>query len=708
MRLLYESFIERLPLNIRERLDSAISEQSDLNPNDRLHKGVHIVLKEVFSIIDELKNKTEMKVDVSAKRNFRITKNKKEIENKRRILKEEISLHKEIAFQLASLGSYLIDSFKVTEEFISLLEKINHPYIELFIAYFKEDPTNYQETREKIDSIIKILEKEKTYSDEMKAFAIGIKSWIYGEIGDIVILKEIYKYLHEQFPKTTNIVEIRGLQDAATNVIWWMLHSGAEANIEEMITFVEPYFHKYKLYMSHTHLLNLQGAIYSYFGDNKCSIEKFEELKTEHEKYHDEYRLSIAIGNLAESYFIEGKILLAKEMMEKAIALYKKSTDRWPYLYLTEIGNMYYLTGDNRAEESFLHAYEIQKKETTMFKAFILFELIHYYLRTEQLDKANQFIVELKNLAKDLEAISINAQIDYLLGYIEMLEQNFSNAIKLMHNALELAQSSKDFDLILSCNIQLAAIYLQRYRLNEQQSFLNNTLNHLDTAIQFAIENQHNQILSIGLVIRALLSASKGEYDNAFQDLTKVKDIINEIDYDTWKRELLQFEEKIIKAEKEGKMVLDQESIFQYILPQFKSMLSFKLAERKTKESEVIGLFVISESGVPIYTKLSKSLNADKMILSGLLTAVNHLSESVVEGKDKGRLREVLYEKFWITIQPIKNGLVALIATEATAEVRSWANTIATRIVEVPVVISEMTDELEVKIKDIIKQMNIK
>ncbi|MBN1329636.1 MAG: hypothetical protein JXA54_09200 [Candidatus Heimdallarchaeota archaeon] len=705
---LFESFIERFPTDIQDRLNSAVMEQSDLNPNDRLHKGVHVVLKEVLLAIEELKNKIALITHGTKKGYFGKGKIKKDKRNQYKILSSEISLKEEISFQLASLGCYLIHSLKVTDDFISSLRKINHPYIELFITYFKEDPSNYQETREKIDSLIGILEKHQLYTDEMKAFVLGIKSWIYGVIGDIVILKEIYKYLYDKFPRTNNIIEIRGLQDAATNVIWWMLHSGAEANIEEMITFVEPFFDKYTLYMSKTDFLNLQGAIYSYFGDNKQSIRKFEELKEVHEKFYDNYRLSIAIGNLAESYFIEGKILLAKEMMEKAISLYKESTGRWPYLYLTEIGNMYFLTGDIRAEESFLHAYEIQKKETTMFKAFILFELIHFYLRTEQLDKANKFIIELKNLTKELEAISINAQIDYLLGYIEMLEQNFSYAIKLMHNALELAQLAKDFDLILSCNIQLAAIYLQRYRLNEQQSFLNSTLNHLDTAIQFAIENHHTQILSIGLVVRALLSASKGEYDNAFQDLIKVKDIINEIDYDNWKRELMQFEEKIIQAEKKGKMELDQESIFQYILPQFKSMLSFKLAERKPIKSEVIGLFVISESGVPVYTKLGKSLNADKMILSGLLTAVNHLSESVVEGKDKGRLREVLYEKFWITIQPIKNGLVALIATEATAEVRSWANTIAARIVEVPIVISEMTNELEVYIKDIIMQMNIK
>ena len=137
-------------------------------------------------------------------------------------------------------------------------------------------------------------------------------------------------------------------------------------------------------------------------------------------------------------------------MMEQAIKLYKESTGKWPYLYLTEMGNMYYLTGDDRAEKSFLQAYEIQKKEKTIFKAFIMFELIHYYLRVEEMSKAQAYLSELKLLAKELEILSVNAQVDYLLGYSEMLNLNFSNAIKFIQTSLDLAQQTKDFDLILS------------------------------------------------------------------------------------------------------------------------------------------------------------------------------------------------------------------------------------------------------------------
>jgi len=71
-------------------------------------------------------------------------------------------------------------------------------------------------------------------------------------------------------------------------------------------------------------------------------------------------------------------------------------------------------------------------------------------------------------------------------------------------------------------------------------------------------------------------------------------------------------------------------------------------------------------------------------------------------------MREDYYEKFLITVQPIKNGIVAVIATEATAEIRLWANAIAERVVEVPVVISQLTSKLDEEIGDIITQMKIK
>ena len=708
MQLLFDSFITRFPMDVKDRLLSAISHQTDLNPADRLQKGVSLALGEVLKEVKELEEMQKMKIEVSSKGPFAKLRTQSKIRKKRNFIQNKLMLNQEIAFQLACLSSYLTQKMKATEDYIALLKEIKHPYIDLLIAYFEEDPSNYQATRLTVDKLAKTLMKRSDFSHEMEAFVFSIRSWVYGQQGDVAVLKELYKNLSKRLLETTNVVEIFGLQDTAVNVIWWLLHSGAESNINEMITFVEPYINKYRLYFSYTDFLNLNGAIHSYFGDNVNGIKCFEALMAEYEKYNDNYRLSIAIGNLSESYFIEGKILLAKSMMERAIKLYKDSTGKWPYLYLTEMGNLYYLTGDPRAEESFLHAYEIQRKEISLFKAFILFELIHYYLRTEQLEKVPEYLKEIKSLSKELQTISVNAQVDYLLGYNEMLEQNFSHSIKYLHTSLELARQSKDLDLILSNNILLAAVFLQRYKLDEQPNILNSALNYIDTAIQLAVENKHNQILSLGLIIRALLRARKGQFKQAKKDIKEVKRLEKEIDYEKWKEDITTIEESISKAQSEGKMELDFESVFKYILPQFKTMLSFKLAERKPKETSVLGVLIITESGVPIYTNLGSNLKTDKMILSGLLTAINQLSESIVEGKDEGRLREVLYEKFLITVQPIKNGIVAVIATEATAEIRLWANALAERVVEVPVVISQLTSILDEEIGDIIKQMKIK
>ncbi|HUU77555.1 MAG TPA: tetratricopeptide repeat protein [candidate division Zixibacteria bacterium] len=708
MQKLFDYFVERLPFEIKERLESAISHQSDLNPNDRLQKGTCIVLSETLKEKEKLQKLLEMKIELLKGGLIAKIKEKRKIDEKRDYIRAQLLANNELSFQLASLSCYLTQKMKATDKYLDLLRKINHPYIELFIAYFEENPSNYQESREKFELITKVLRKQDDFSDEMNAYVLSIKSWMYGQQGDVIILKEIYKSLTEHLVTSQNIVEIRGLEDAATNCIWWLLHSGVEANIEEMILFIEPYIMKNRLYQSYTDFLNLKGATLTYFGKTQEGMQCFEDLQKEYEKYKDNYRLSIAIGNLAETYFEIGKIILAKDMMEKAISLYKESTGKWPYLYLTELGSIYYLIGDPRAEESFLHAYEIQRKEKSLFKAFIMFELIHYYLREEQLENAKMYMKELQDLAKELQTLSVYAQVDYLHGYYELLDQNFSNSIKYFQSALEQGRQTKDFGLILSCNIQLTAAYLQKYRLNEKPETLNIALNFTDTAIKLAEENQYNQVVAIGLIIRSLLSSSKGEFKRAKKDLNKAKIIMKEIDFQKWYDDLLNIENKISKAVEEGKLVLDTDSVFKHILPQFKSILSIKLTEKKPVVSKVIGLLIISQSGVPVFTKLEKSLQTNQLILSGLLTAIDHLSESIIEGKDKGRLREVHYDKFWIIIQPIMNGIVAVIATEATAEIRLWANVIADRVEEVPIVISEFTNKVENKISDLLEQMQIK
>ncbi|MFW9924845.1 MAG: tetratricopeptide repeat protein, partial [Candidatus Thorarchaeota archaeon] len=382
MQKLFDAFIERFPLEVQDRLLHAISHQTDQNPNDRLQKGTLLVLLEFLKEREELNHLLEMKIDVSSKGLFAKIKEKQKVTKKKNYIINQIFANKILCFQLASLCCYLTQKMKATPELIASLKTIDHPYIDMFVAYFEENPSNYQESREKVEALSSIVKERDDFTDEMNAFIASLRSWVYGQQGEISILKEIFKLIRERMLISENIVELRGLEDAATNCIWWLLHSGLEANIEEMIAFIEPFILKNRLYQSYTDFLNLKGAAVTYFGNTDEGMKCFEELKSEYEKYHDNYRLSIAIGNLAETYFEVGKIITAKEMMEQAINLYKESTGQWPYLYLTEIGNMYFLVGDKRAEESFLHAYEIQKKEKSLFKAFIMYELIHFYFRS--------------------------------------------------------------------------------------------------------------------------------------------------------------------------------------------------------------------------------------------------------------------------------------------------------------------------------------
>jgi hypothetical protein len=87
--------------------------------------------------------------------------------------------------------------------------------------------------------------------------------------------------------------------------------------------------------------------------------------------------------------------------------------------------------------------------------------------------------------------------------------------------------------------------------------------------------------------------------------------------------------------------------------------------------------------------------------------AITHLAGEITESKEMWRLQDVAYEHFTITIQAIKNGLIAVIATEMTSEIRMWSSSIADRIKEVPVVITRFVDEIPEKIKDLQERMNI-
>jgi len=60
------------------------------------------------------------------------------------------------------------------------------------------------------------------------------------------------------------------------------------------------------------------------------------------------------------------------------------------------------------------------------------------------------------------------------------------------------------------------------------------------------------------------------------------------------------------------------------------------------------------------------------------------LAESITGDKEIRRLKDVFYEDFTISLQAIKNGIIAVIASEMSSEIRIWTLSLAERIKEIP------------------------
>ncbi|UJG43824.1 MAG: hypothetical protein K9W46_01240 [Candidatus Heimdallarchaeum endolithica] len=648
MQLIFEEMLKRLNETSKKIVMNEVTKQNSSNPNEMLQQGAFSALK---ILLHEEKT---------------IPSNNQQI------------------VTLATLTCYLTQKMRATTELIDTLKKVDDPFVSLFNLYFQENPQNYTKIVREIDAQEQEIKKKKKITNEIQAAIYNIQSWVHGQQGEIDKIKPILVTVKERIKESKEIIEHHHLHEAFHNIMWWLLHSGVDVNYEKEFEFIEPYIEKYGSYKSKTTFLNVKGSINSYFGKNKEAINCFQKLIKIHSQFNDNYRLSIATGNLAEVLAVEGKIKKAKDMMETAISLYKESTGKWPYLYLTEIGNLYFLLGDERAEKSFLSAYEIQKNEKSMHKAFILFELIHYFLRVEKIEKVKNYLKELKSLARELEVPSINIRVDYLRGFLEMLQHNLTSAISFLHSSLENASLISDTELILYSNIQLAVAYLIYYRLLETQENLNLALNYCETVKQLAIEYKHNQLLAVSFLVNAVLVAIDGDSDTAFNLLLEARKISEEIELDTLKKDIDEVEKNVRLAEKTGTLEIKKQNVIDFILPQFKSLLSLKVESSKNHETEILGLLVISESGVPVYSNLKEKLKADDILLSGLLMAINQLAESITGDKQIRRLKDVFYEDFTISLQAIKNGIIAVIASEMSSEIRIWTLSLAERIKEIP------------------------
>ncbi|MHA1551487.1 MAG: hypothetical protein ACTSQC_06045 [Candidatus Heimdallarchaeaceae archaeon] len=86
---------------------------------------------------------------------------------------------------------------------------------------------------------------------------------------------------------------------------------------------------------------------------------------------------------------------------------------------------------------------------------------------------------------------------------------------------------------------------------------------------------------------------------------------------------------------------------------------------------------------------------------------ITQFAESILVGKEIGRLKDVNYEDFCITLQAIKNGLVAVIASEVSSEIRMWSIAVAGRISEIPPVVTKFVSDVPNKIEDLLEEVNL-
>ena len=87
--------------------------------------------------------------------------------------------------------------------------------------------------------------------------------------------------------------------------------------------------------------------------------------------------------------------------------------------------------------------------------------------------------------------------------------------------------------------------------------------------------------------------------------------------------------------------------------------------------------------------------------------AITQFAESILEGDEIGRLKDVNYEDFCISLQAIKNGLVAVIASEVSSDIRMWSMNLANRIKEIPPVVTKFVSDVPNKIDDLLEQVGL-
>ena len=247
-----------------------------------------------------------------------------------------------------------------------------------------------------------------------------------------------------------------------------------------------------------------------------------------------------------------------------------------------------------------------------------------------------------------------NIGLYYLRGVLCHQKMNLDDAIHFLGQALEFAVEMDMFDYVVKSQIQLASVYLKRYRIHGDKKDYYSSLHYSENLIQIAKELELDELWTEALLLRAILRKIAQDAHGARDDLNQARAMAKSIGQESIEilvEHELQEVRRLVARERrrKGKSADVGDSMMDDALEAIPAIFDESLKLEVSRESleisvELNRLVIMNlSSGLPLYSYSFEGLKNDKDdLVYGFLSALSHLAAEVMDSP--GMIRSISHE----------------------------------------------------------------
>ncbi len=458
-------------------------------------------------------------------------------------------------------------------------------------------------------------------------------------------------------------------------------------------------------------LLNNTALCLVESGNLRAGLKYLEEAFAFSENLGNEIQLSIGGNNIGFIYRNMGNIEQAMKYFYIALE-HSKQAGIAPYIIATEtniahlhldFGNPKLALADSDIAMESLENSNVPVPPSIVIALDLCRADIFEYL--EDFDKVRETLEHALELVKSADLNKETPKIKLRFARISAKQQNLGEANQKLTEALTFAIANNSYEIIVNAKLQLAEIDLLRYRMTNQNILLLAAYEKILDSEQLCLEQDYKLILIDVYILKGLLLSINNKKKEGIKALEKAIELAQDLNILEKEQEA---RNQLSEIEKEKKSLLVR--IFTRINKSIRSTIAFESVTGPKKiESDIRALFLITrESGLPFYQKdFSESKQIDSGLLSGLLSAIRTMSQTILNAKEGG-LKLIDHGNVAIMLETRERLFFALVVSKETYLIREKLRDFADSLSDEAIIkiidqgVINITDKQKILIEDLI------